>query len=1273
MNCESMLRGLVLCAAWLVVGIMQSAEAKPDFLSDALVDRVTSSQAWGELGLDTAVKPTQGTALKLRVKDKQYQHGLGHHANGEILVALEGLFKTFECEVGLQWQGGKTQGSVIFQAYVDDKKVFDSGVMRENDPPQKVRLSVENADQLRLVVTDAGDGIACDCADWAEARLIPDPAAKNRIAAAAVDIAPFARVVASDPKRLTGTAARRVQELPAADIFLETESQPAADGSYTVPAKAGAPGCIGLRWYEMRSLRRLELYWANTTTVPSTDAVQVQQWVGISPWQGQWKPLRAKLEQAPGVWSWQIANRDQPVGTYRLRWVFAASKRPIVLQKISAFSRSSWTIADLRVQLQQPASDCLPSPASGTGAGGEGRPSVVPSPRALTLALSQRERGPSALAASQKERGPHFQPETQKPTQIVITNGNLLGAAGQAMARAAVWDIARPLSLKVRYSKPRPHKGDRSVLRFELPGQPISVAVEDVVSRGCVYVPSAGLFVSLDPPPTTLGQYLHQIAGKKTVLQQVRSLPDQTFSQAMAKTHNPIQKNGPMLLSLACDNRKFVVERDGTIRFDLYDGPDGNYPALISPCEWWRQPTDKAYPQLAPKFGVGKGVVSRHLDGGWLPKPVTSVTENGIRYRQCTYVAPLDAQSPDGCPSWYRQRAVCVADFTIENTRATEAEVSLRVSLSASDGKTKILAGFPEVKGGVLAIGSGRVVAFFDAGHAAPLELAKQPDGVGMTGKLAAGQSARLVVYLPAWPVKPAEYAVLRSSTCWTGQIERFWNELFAPAMQIDVPDPLLNNVIRASQVHCLSAARNEQRGSRVAPWVASMVYGPLESESQAIIRGMDMCGHSDFARRGLAFFLKRYNDQGFLTTGYTLVGTGENLWTLAEHHARCGDRAWLQQVAPQLVRACRWIVAQRAKTKGFDVHGDKVPEYGLMPPGVTADWERYAYRYFNDVQYCHGLETVARELAAIGHPAAPALMADAKQYRADLLRAYRWTQARCPVVALGNGVWVPNHPAMLDIFGNVEEMVPAEDANRSWCYSVEIGAHHMAANGLLDPNSAEVARMMDYLEDHQFLRAGWFDYAEEQNRRDIFNLGGFAKVQPYYARNAEICALRDDVKPFLRSYFNTVSTVLNDEVLSLWEHFHNNGGWNKTHETGWFLCQTAMLFSMDHGDELWLAPMICDRWLEDGRKIDVRNAPTRFGRVSYSIVSSVAGGHIDAVIDPPRRVAPKRLVIRVRHPQGKPMRAVTLNGRPYGDFDPLKEAVSLPSSKERLMVRIDY
>ena len=315
----------------------------------------------------------------------------------------------------------------------------------------------------------------------------------------------------------------------------------------------------------------------------------------------------------------------------------------------------------------------------------------------------------------------------------------------------------------------------------------------------------------------------------------------------------------------------------------------------------------------------------------------------------------------------------------------------------------------------------------------------------------------------------------------------------------------------------------------------------------------------------------------------------------------------------------------------------------------------------------------MSQQLAAIGHPDAPALQKEAKQYEKDLLRAYRWTRARSPVVPLSNGTWVPNHPAMFEVFGNVEEMVPAhEDGSRAWIYSVEIGSHHLVANGLIDPFSEEASYIMDYLEDHQFLRSG-SDYPEARNRTDVFNYGGFGKCQPYYARNAEICALRDDVKPFLRSYFNALSTLLCSEDLSLWEHFRGWGAWNKTHETGWFLCQTAMMFVMERDGELWLAPMVTNRWLEDGKKIEVLGAPTPFGKVSYSIISSVDDGHIDAVITPPTRKSPQKIVLRLRHPEGKPIKAVQVNGRPHEDFDPEKECIHIPASKDTITVRAIY
>jgi hypothetical protein len=1016
-----------------------------------------------------------------------------------------------------------------------------------------------------------------------------------------VDIGVFARIVTSDAKRMTGTAANRIQEFPAADIALETELPPAADGSYALPVTADGAGCIGLRWCEIRFLRRLELHWGKGVTPPPADAVKLQYWVGESPWQGQWTPLPAKFNSAAGVWSWQIGDADQPVGTVRVRWVFPASKEPLVVQRVSAYGRRACKTANLLVEFQQP-------------------------------------------AAGEK-------------AAVAVYNGALLPEQGNG---------AKPWHLKVRYNEPAAHKGDRTTLRFHLPEQTVCVAVEDVVEHGCVYVPSAGLFVTTDPPRATLAQYLQEIAGKKTVLEQVRQLPDQTFSQAMAITHNPVQNNGPMLASLACDNRKFVVERDGTIHFRLFDAPD----TILAGGSLYGSDVPPLH--LVPRFGNGKGEVKRHLDGGWLPMQVTTVSENGLECRERVYVAPLDEKAPDGCPSWFRQRAVGVAEFTIKNTLATEANVSLALTLS-KDGEKTMQGGIEKVKDGLLFVREGRVAAFFEAGQSAPLQLAGKENSITVAGKLAAGKSANLIVYLPAWPVKPADYAVLGDNARLASQTERYWTGLFDDAMQIDIPDHFLSEVIRASQVHCLLAARNEDRGRRVAPWIAAVVYGPLESESQAVIRGMDLCGHADFARRSLEFFLKRYNQQGFLTTGYTLIGTGEHLWTLAEFYARQGDREWLKAAAPTLARACKWIVAQRAKTKRLDIHGRRVPEYGLVPPGVTADWNRFSYRLFNDIQYCRGLQTAAEALAEIGYADAPALLADAKAYRADLQRAYRWTKARCPVVPLANGAWVSNYSGMLDCLGNIEEFVPSEDANRTWGYAVEIGMYQLAANRLVDPRCDEVTQMMDYLEDHQFLRSGWFDYPEQQNRKNVFCFGGFSKIQPYYCRGAEVYALRDEVKPFLRSYFNALSAMLNAENLSLWEHFHDSGAWNKTHETGWFLCQTATMFVLDRDDELWLAPMVTNRWLQDGMKVEVRNAPTRFGPVSYKIASAAAAGHIDAEIQPPTRGTPKRLVIRLRHPEGKPMKAVTVNGKPHQDFDAGKEVVSLAPTTEQITLRVEY
>src|SRR5580704_4556265 len=97
--------------------------AHAQYLSGSLTDRIESTtQAWGELGFDTCAHATGTQAMKLRIKDQNYAHGLGHHANGEILVDLDGQCKTFETDIGIQWQGGQNIAAVVFQVLVDGRE-----------------------------------------------------------------------------------------------------------------------------------------------------------------------------------------------------------------------------------------------------------------------------------------------------------------------------------------------------------------------------------------------------------------------------------------------------------------------------------------------------------------------------------------------------------------------------------------------------------------------------------------------------------------------------------------------------------------------------------------------------------------------------------------------------------------------------------------------------------------------------------------------------------------------------------------------------------------------------------------------------------------------------------------------------------------------------------------------------------------------------------------------------------------------------------------------
>jgi hypothetical protein len=65
--------------------------------------------------------------------------------------------------------------------------------------------------------------------------------------------------------------------------------------------------------------------------------------------------------------------------------------------------------------------------------------------------------------------------------------------------------------------------------------------------------------------------------------------------------------------------------------------------------------------------------------------------------------------------------------------------------------------------------------------------------------------------------------------------------------------------------------------------------------------------------------------------------------------------------------------------------------------------------------------------------------------------------------------------------------------------------------------------------------------------------------------------------------------------------------------------------------------------------------------------------GFIVAHVSPPQRSHPQEIQLRLRHPEGKSMLKVEVNGRSWNKFDPQNELIALPVDQGELGVRAYY
>jgi len=152
---------------WIILLCVAATVCRGDIIGVETLSPDSAAQGWGQLQINKGV-----AGQPLAIAGKTYAHGLGTHAASEIVYELDGGYTNFTAWVGvddfLKNHPEAPKASVVFQVFGDGKKLFDSGVMRMDDPATRVSVDVVGMEELKLVVTEAGDENSCDHADWAE-------------------------------------------------------------------------------------------------------------------------------------------------------------------------------------------------------------------------------------------------------------------------------------------------------------------------------------------------------------------------------------------------------------------------------------------------------------------------------------------------------------------------------------------------------------------------------------------------------------------------------------------------------------------------------------------------------------------------------------------------------------------------------------------------------------------------------------------------------------------------------------------------------------------------------------------------------------------------------------------------------------------------------------------------------------------------------------------------------------------------------------------------
>jgi hypothetical protein len=771
-----------------------------------------------------------------------------------------------------------------------------------------------------------------------------------------------------------------------------------------------------------------------------------------------------------------------------------------------------------------------------------------------------------------------------------------------------------------------------------------SLTVDQLLTSKALWVPELDVFISAGDEPVSFEEHQQTLApwNGRRVLAQLERDPEASYEQYTSRWEDlgsPAYRNPDWvppghIVGVTWDSAipKFGIDRGAGVWND-YGNPDHF------------------------RFGYDFGELSPDLAGSWkgqklangLPILTTTVERDGVRYEVEQFAFPLH-----GPP---QERNGKIAMVLLQKLRLTEL---LGQGRTLSAGMTHRRE-FPAPEAGIQ-VRTNDTTMLWEEASSGKVLLAAEGAGFTLRSNLVNGGKWRtnrivfdaalpphgvreLIVKLPSPLVPQAErgsllalnYAESRDATA------KFWSDYLAKGARFTVPEPAVNELFRANLWHALRLPRRhggadpnvkidlpysnfayDQHGT---PW-------PVNQAIYVDYMLYDLRGYHDISAEELAAIYRNNQEPGGHVGGFANWGvyTPSMVYSVAKHYLLSRDRASLENLLPQTLRALDWCLAEmrKASERGG-------PDRGLvLAPlnDLSHDLKAWA---FNQAYLYAGPELLGRVLTDIQHPRAPECHAAAQAMYEAVQRAFAHASLRSPLVQLRDHTWIPYVPAdALTSRRLLEVWYPTD---------VDCGALHMSRLKALDPRGPLTSYLLNDHEDNLFI-SQW----------------GMAN-EPVYNQHATAYLLRDDVKPAIRAFYSMMACAFSHSTFEPVEHRWSWGQYFGPPSTdgAWFELYRQMLIHERDDDSLLLLQATPRKWLEHGKQIRVERAPTYYGPLTMTVISRAEVGEILATLDLAGPKVPAELFLRLRHPQGKRIQTVSLNGTSWTDFDAGREWIRVP------------